>query len=255
LAWLLLFSTGRSGWRRQRKMPLACHTKEKMRMLIKNWMSREVISVDASDAMKDANQLLREHKIRMLPVMDLGKLVGVVTDRDLKRASASDATALDVYELLYLLSKIRVREIMTQNPVTVPPDYTVEETAEILLKHKISGVPVVDSDAVVGVITQSDVFRAMIRLTGLAMRGIQFAFQIPEEPGRIEALSAIIRRYGGRLVSLLSYSEGAPAGFHNVYIRAYHVDRRRFDRLRAELKQEAALLYIVDHRENRREVF
>jgi acetoin utilization protein AcuB len=229
--------------------------KEKFLMLVKNWMSREVISVDASEAMKDASQLLRQHKIRMLPVMDIGKLVGVVTDRDLKRASASDANALDVYELLYLLSKIRIREIMTQNPVTVRPDFTVEETAEILLEHKISGVPVVDSDAVVGVITQSDIFRAMIRLTGLKMRGIQFAFQIPEEPGRIETLSAIIRSYGGRMVSLLSYSEGAPAGFHNVYIRAYHVDRSRFDRLRAELKQKAALLYIVDHRENRREVY
>ena len=113
-------------------------------------MSKEVISVDASEAMKDASQLLREHKIRMLPVMDKGKLVGVVTDRDLKRASASDANALDVYELLYLLSKIRVREIMTQDPVTVPPDFTVEETAEILLKHRNSGVPVVDSDAVGG---------------------------------------------------------------------------------------------------------
>jgi len=229
--------------------------KEKFLMLVKNWMSKEVISVDASEAMKDANQLLREHKIRMLPVMDKGKLVGVVTDRDLKRASASDANALDVYELLYLLSKIRVREIMTQDPVTVPPDFTVEETAEILLKHKISGVPVVDSDAVVGVITQSDIFRAMIRLTGLKMRGIQFAFQIPEEPGWIQTLSEIIRRYGGRMVSLLSCSEGAPAGFRNVYIRVYHVDRSRFDQLREELKREAVLLYIVDHRENRREVY
>jgi acetoin utilization protein AcuB len=225
-------------------------------MLVKNWMSKEVISIDVSESMKDANALLREHQIRLLPVMDMGKLVGVVTDRDLKRASASDATALDVYELLYLLSKIRIREIMTQDPITVPPDFTVEETAEILLKHKISGVPVVDSDvAVVGVITQSDIFRALMRLTGLGMRGIQFALQTPEEPGRIQTLTESIRNCGGRMVSLLSYSEGAPAGFHNIYIRAYHVDRSRLDPLREELKQKAKLLYIVDHRENRREVY
>lgn len=225
-------------------------------MLVKNWMSKEVISIDVSESMKDANELLREHKIRLLPVMDMGKLVGVVTDRDLKRASASDATALDVYELLYLLSKIRIREIMTRDPITVPPDFTVEETAEILLKHKISGVPVVDpAAAVVGVITQSDIFRALMRLTGLGIRGIQFAFQTPQEPGRIQTLTDSIRQYGGRMVSLLSYSEGAPAGFHNVYIRAYHVDRSRFDQLREELKQKAKLLYIVDHRENRREVY
>jgi acetoin utilization protein AcuB len=224
-------------------------------MLVKTWMSTEVIAVDAADAMKDANRLLREHKIRMLPVLENGDLVGVITDRDLKRASASDANALDVYELLYLLSKIRVREIMTRDPVTVPPDFTVEETAEILLRHKISGVPVVAAGAVVGVITQSDIFRALIRLTGLAMRGVQFAIRIPEAPGQIEALTGIIGRHGGRLVSLLSHSEGAPAGFRNVYIRAYHLDRSRFDQLREELKREAVLLYIVDHRENRREVY
>lgn len=224
-------------------------------MLVKNWMSTEVIAVDASGAMKDANQLLREHKIRMLPVLAKGKLVGVITDRDLKRASASNASALDVYELLYLLSKIRVREIMTQDPVTVPPDFTVEETAEILLHQKISGVPVVAGGAVVGVITQSDIFRALIRLTGLARRGIQFALRIPEAPGQIEALTGVIGRCGGRLVSLLSCSEGVPTGFRNVYIRAYHVDRSRLERLREELMGQAVLLYIVDHRENRREVY
>ena len=101
-------------------------------MLVKNWMNKRVITIDVDDSMQDAMKLLKEHKIRMLPVMKKGELVGIVTDRDLKRASASDATTLEVHELLYLLSTIKVKEIMTKNPITVPVDYTVEETAEVL---------------------------------------------------------------------------------------------------------------------------
>ena len=144
-------------------------------MLVKNWMSKNVITVDENDFMQDAMRLLKKYGIRMLPVMKKGKLVGIVTDRDLKRASASDATTLDVHELLYLLTKIKVKDIMTKDPITVPPDYTAEETALVLLDGKISGAPVVDdSGQVVGTITQTDLFRVLISLTGIGNVGIQF---------------------------------------------------------------------------------
>ena len=81
------------------------------------------------------------------------KLVGILTDRDLKRASASDATLLDVHELNYLLTKVKVADIMSKNPITVPPDFTLEETASLLLHNKISGVPVMAADGkVIGII-------------------------------------------------------------------------------------------------------
>ncbi|HWR91354.1 MAG TPA: CBS domain-containing protein, partial [Desulfobacterales bacterium] len=108
-------------------------------MLVKNWMSKDVVTVNEDDSMQDALKLMKQHSIRMLPVLKNGSLVGVVTDRDLKRASASDATTLDVHELLYLVSKIKVKNIMAKNPISVPPDLTVEETAEVLLNNKISG--------------------------------------------------------------------------------------------------------------------
>jgi acetoin utilization protein AcuB len=104
-------------------------------MLVKNWMSKNVITVDVNDSMQDAMKNLKEHDIRMLPVMKKGKLVGIITDRDLKKASASDATTLEVHELLYLLMKIKVKDIMTRDVITVPPDYTVEETAQVLQKN------------------------------------------------------------------------------------------------------------------------
>ena len=102
-------------------------------MLVKNWMSKKVITIEAKDSMQRALSLMKEHKIRMLPVLQRGKLVGVVSDNDLKRASASDATMLDVHEMLYLISKIKVKDIMVKDPLTVAPDCTVEETAELLM--------------------------------------------------------------------------------------------------------------------------
>lgn len=225
-------------------------------MLVKDWMSKEVVTVDVNDSMLSATKLLKQQKIRMLPVMKKGKLVGVVTDRDLKGASASDATTLEVHELLYLISKIKVSEIMTKNPVTVPPDFTVEETAEVLLASKISGVPVVDyAGKVVGTITQTDLFKVLVSLTGLSKRGILFAFKLKDEPGSIKELTDIIRKYGGRMASILSSYEGVPDGYRMAYIRMYAVDRSNIPQLKEELKEKAVLLYMVDLRENKREIF
>ncbi|MGD8259089.1 MAG: CBS and ACT domain-containing protein [Desulfobacterales bacterium] len=225
-------------------------------MLVKNWMSKNVITVDRNDSMQDAIKLLKEYKIRMLPVMKKGKLVGIVTDRDLKKASASDATTLEVHELLYLLTKIKVKDIMTKDPITVPPDYTAEETAQVLLKNKISGAPVVDkSGNVVGTITQTDLFRVLISLTGIESGGIQFGFQIEDRPGSIKKVADIIRTYGGRMVSILSSYDEVPEGYRKVYIRMRKIQRSELQRLVQELESIAGLLYIVDHTENNREIF
>jgi acetoin utilization protein AcuB len=225
-------------------------------MLVKNWMSKKVITINEDDSMQEALKLMKQHNIRMMPVLKNGQLVGVLTDRDLKRASASDATTLDVHELLYLISKIKVKSIMSKNPISVPPDLTVEETAEVLLNNKISGAPVVDDRGrVVGAITQTDLFRVLIALTGVGKRGIQFAFQAEDRPGSIKALADIIRRYGGRMVSILSSYENVPAGYRKVYIRMHNIERSQLTNLKQELSKVATLLYLVDHRENRREIF
>jgi acetoin utilization protein AcuB len=225
-------------------------------MLVRNWMNKEVITVEARDSMQYAMKLMKENDIRMLPVMSTGKLVGVVTDRDLKRASASDATTLEIHEYIYLLSKIKVKDIMTKEPVTVPFDYTLEETAQVLLENKISGAPVLDHDGkIVGTITQSDIFRALVSLTGLSKRGISFAFMLEDRPGSIKDVADVIRKYGGRMASILSAYDSVPAGYRKVYIRMYNIDRARLPQLREELSEKGTLLYTVDHRENRREIY
>lgn len=225
-------------------------------MLVQNWMSKEVLAIDADDSMQNAMKLIKERKIRMLPVMKKGSLVGIVTDRDLKRASASDATTLDVHELLYLVSKIKVKDIMTKDPITVPPDFTVEETAEVLLNNKISGAPVVDqSGKVVGTITQTDLFRLLVSLTGISKRGVQFAVQIEDRPGTIKEVADVIRNNGGRIVSILTSYDGVAEGYRKVYIRAHSIDRSKLKELKDAIGKTASLLYIVDHLENKREIY
>ena len=136
-------------------------------MLVKYWMRRAVITVNAGDSMQEAITKMKEYFVQLLPVLKDGTLVGVITDRDLKRASASDATSLDVHELAYLIAKITCEEIMSKNPITVPPDFTLEEAAALLLHHKISGAPVVEDNGgrLVGTIGQRDIYRALLSLT------------------------------------------------------------------------------------------
>jgi acetoin utilization protein AcuB len=225
-------------------------------MLVKNWMSKKVITVDVNDSMQNAIKVIKENGIRMLPVMKKGKLMGVITDRDLKRASASDATTLEIHELLYLLSQIKVDDIMTKNPITVPLDYTVEEAAQILLEKKISGAPVVDLDGVVvGTITQTDIFKALVSLTGLNKRGISFALLLDDRPGSIKEVADIIRKHGGRMASILSSYDQVPEGQRKVYIRMYDVERSELPEVEKELKGAAKLLYMVDHSRNKREIY
>ena len=225
-------------------------------MLVKNWMSKNIITVDVNDSMQDAMKQLKEHDIRMLPVMKKGRLTGIITDRDLKRASASDATTLDVHELLYLLTKIKVKDIMTRDVITVPPDFTVEETAQVLQKNKISGAPVVDADGkLVGTITQTDLFEVLISLTGVGNGGIQFGLQVEDRPGSIKEVADIIRNYGGRMVSILSSYDGVPEGYRKVYIRMRSIHRSELQKLIQEIESKARLLYMVDHKENHRKIF
>ena len=225
-------------------------------MLVTNWMSKNIITVDENDSMHDAMKLLKEHDIRMLPVMKKGKLVGIVTDRDLKKASASDATSLEIHELFYLLTRIKVKNIMTKDVITVPPDFTVEETAQVLQKNRISGAPVVDANGqLVGTITQTDLFRVLISLTGVAKGGIQFGLQIEDRPGSIKEVADIIRKFGGRMVSILSSYDLVPQGYRKVYLRMRSIERSELQKLIQELESKAGLLYMVDHTENNRKIF
>jgi acetoin utilization protein AcuB len=131
--------------------------------IVSKWMTPDPITVTPQTTLPEAHRLMKENNIRRLPVLDNGRLVGIVTWGDIREASASDATSLDFFELHTLLDRTPVRAFMTGNPITVHPITTVARTAQLMLEHKIGGVPVVDHQGrLVGIITESDIFRLLV---------------------------------------------------------------------------------------------
>lgn len=225
-------------------------------MLIEDWMSKDVITVDAKHPLQKAVNLMKDHDIRMLPVMQDDRLVGVVSNGDVKKASVRDAAVMDVEDVLYRSYKLKVEDIMSPDPVTVRSDHTVSEAAEILLQHKISRAPVVDPKGnLVGVITQTDMFKVIMSLSGMGARGIQFGFYLKDQSGSINAVTDVIRSYGGSIASILSSYEKSPPGHRQVHIRAFNLDPRRLPELIKELQAGADLLYMVNAIGKRREIY
>jgi len=131
--------------------------------LIREWMTPNVISVKREDPLPDVHHLMTDKKIRRAPVMDKGKLVGMVTLGDVLKAEPSAATTLSVWELNYVLYKLKIEKVMTPKPITISPDAFIGEAAQIMLEKKIGGLPVVETNgSVVGVITVSDIFRMVV---------------------------------------------------------------------------------------------
>ena len=215
-------------------------------MLIKDWMAKDPVTMSEDTSMIKAIHIMRERRFRRIPVVAEGKLVGMVTDRDLKEASPSKATTLDVHELYYLLAELQVQEIMSRNPIRVFQDDTVEHAAQIMLEHTISGLPVVDEeDRVVGIITQSDVFRAFMHITGILQGGVQFALRLEDRPGLIKEVVDLLRARGARFVSLLSSYATSREGYRDVYIRVKNLPPESLGAAKEELASRFELLYVI----------
>jgi acetoin utilization protein AcuB len=216
-------------------------------MLIKDWMTKDPVVVLPTTSIMKAAKKMKENKVRRLPVVDEeGILVGIVSDRDIKEASPSKATTLDMHELYYLLSEIRVADIMTKNPLTVLPGDTVEKAAVILMRNRIGGLPVVDEDKkVVGVITDSDIFKVLIKITGVMSGGLQFAFDLPDVQGSLKSVIDDLKAAHARIMSILTSYESVEAGRRTVYIRVQPMEDEPFQTLLAKLKDKYELLYYA----------
>ena len=130
---------------------------------VRDWMTPNPITIDIKTTLPEAHKLMKECRIRRLPVVDHGKVVGILTQGDIREASPSDATSLSIFELNYLLAKLNVEKIMTRDPITITPGATIREAAQIMLEHKIGGLPVIENERLVGIITESDIFRVLVQ--------------------------------------------------------------------------------------------
>ncbi len=172
-------------------------------MFVEDRMSRPVITITTDVPMQDALNLMREENIRRLPIVDKrGQLVGIVTESDLLHASPSQVTTLSVWELNYLLSKITIDEIMTTQVVSVAPDIPLEDAARVMADNRIGGVPVVRQGEVVGIITETDLFKVFLEMLGARERGVRAAVLVHNQPGELAHLSEAIFSNGGNIIAL-----------------------------------------------------
>ena len=133
------------------------------RYLIRDWMTRDVVTAELKTPMLEAHKLMRERNIRRMPVLKRGKLVGIMTRSDVRSAEPSAATTLNVWEINYLLAQLKVKDVMSKNPITVRPEESIKRAAELMHEHRIGALPVIgERGQLVGIITESDIFRILI---------------------------------------------------------------------------------------------
>jgi len=216
-------------------------------MIIKEWMTRDVITVDPETSMMRAAKLMKEKGIRRLPVVDeKGKVLGMLSDRDVKEASPSKATTLDVHELYYLLSEIKVKNIMTPNPITIRETDTVVKCAAIMHDKKISGIPVLnDANELVGIMTQNEVYRVLLSITGIYHGGIQLGLKLSDQRGTLKEVLDCLRGHQARVISVLTSYDNVEEGFRQVFIRIMDMDKSVLNELQKELGGKYELTFWV----------
>lgn len=171
-------------------------------MLVRERMTQNAVTTTPDTSVTDALRLMREKKVRRLPVMDQhGKLVGIASDQDLLYASPSPVSSLSVWEMNYLLSKLTVEEVMTRQVVTVTEDTPLEEAARIMADHKIGGLPVMRDGKLVGIITETDLFKIFLELLGARRPGVRVAALIPGAKGTLAKITSAISDVGGNIVA------------------------------------------------------
>ncbi|NOZ26834.1 MAG: CBS domain-containing protein [Chloroflexi bacterium] len=180
-------------------------------MLVGERMRRDPVTVTEDVGIGEALRIMRENKIRRLPVLDRhGKLVGIVSEKDLLHASPSPATSLDIYELHYLLSKLTVKKVMTSPVVTVDEQTPLEEAARIMADNRIGGLPVVHGDELVGIITETDLFKIFLELLGARDSGVRLTLEVPDRRGLLADLTSAIAGIGGNIISLGTFAGDEP---------------------------------------------
>ncbi len=212
-------------------------------MLVGERMTRHPVTIREDGSVDEALHVIREAKVRRLPVVNnAGKMVGIVSDGDLLHAEPSPATSLSVYELHYLLSKLTLSRLMSSPVITVHPNTPLEEAARIMADNKIGGLPVVEDNQLVGIITKTDIFKILLELLGARVPGQRVTVRVAEAKGVLARLTKCIADLGGNIVSLVTFDE--QGGERLITVKVNEVDA---DALRRAI-EGLAEVQVVDFR-------
>lgn len=186
-------------------------------MLVGERMSHPVITVSPDTPVLDAVDMLRKEHIRRAPVIQDGKLVGIVSEKDMLNASPSSATLLSMWEVNYLVSKIKVKDVMTRKVLTVTEDTPIEEAARIMADNKVGGLPVMRDGKVVGIITETDIFKLLLEMMGARQKGVRISLLVPNVAGEIAQLSRAVFEKGGNIIALGTFAGEDPSTSELVF--------------------------------------
>jgi acetoin utilization protein AcuB len=172
-------------------------------MLVRDRMSKPPITIRENVSVEEALRLMHSEDIRRLPVVDKqGKMTGIVSELDLLKVSPSPATSLSVYEIPYLLAKIKMKDVMTEDVVTVTEDTPLEDAARVMADNKIGGLPVLRDGKVVGMITETDMFKTFLEMLGARQEGVRLSVMVPEEKGTLAKITGKISEMGINIIAL-----------------------------------------------------
>lgn len=204
-------------------------------MFVSHWMTRMVFTVSLDDSISDVISLMKEKGIKHIPVLKDEKLKGIISDRDIKEYTPSKATTLDIFELHYLLAKTKVKEIMRNKVITTTPNTPIEEAAMVMHDQNVGCLPVLENGRLVGIISDRDIYRVLIDITGVRHGGNRIYFTLEDRPGSVKEVADIIRKHEFHLQSVLTSYEGVKEGYRDVVIRTKGTGD--FRRLKAELEK------------------
>jgi acetoin utilization protein AcuB len=189
-------------------------------MFVSDWMTKKVYTVTPDDNISTAIKLLKEKKIKHLPVVkNDSAIVGILSDRDIKDYTPSKATTFEIRELNYILFTTKVKEIMVKKVITAPPNMAIEEAAMIMYDNTIGCLPVVENHKLVGIISDKDLFRVLVDITGVRHGGHRFYVVMKDKPGVTGEVLDIVKKHGFTLDSVLTTYEGVKKGHKRVVVR------------------------------------
>ena len=216
-------------------------------MLIRHWMAKNVVTVSPGDSLLKCRALYQTHGISMLPVVDGdNRVVGILARSHIEKYSPAGETGYEYIEAIDILDKTRVKDCMAKDPVCAHINDTIEIAADAMLEKRVSCMPVLDDDGrLAGIVSERDIFKSLVSITGIHQPGVQLAFEVPNKPGELRRLISLIVAHDMRLLSVLSILKGS---VRIVSIRCRGESDEAEDRLVEAMRPEGLLYWVRDRK-------
>jgi acetoin utilization protein AcuB len=212
-------------------------------VIVAKRMMRNPVFVDENDSMKQAMDLLKERGIRHLPVLKDGeKLVGILTERDIKQASPSQATALEIREIYYLIEQVKVRQIMSRRPYTISPTAPIEEAALIMRDKKIGCLPVIEEGRLVGILTETDILDSFLESMGVSGPGYRMELALQNRPGMLFEVLKLMKDFDANIVSVATVAHDEP----DKKVLVFRIEVKNYKVMKAAIKKAGYEMLSAD---------